>query len=330
MIRLGIDARHVPIDGSPGAGVAHASRELAEAIQDLAQTYGIACIEWRGRMRAWELARRCRRERVHALLVTSGSVPPLLPIPAYPWVHDVAIFRHPEWFPQSRWKRCLTMRLFLRGIRNAPHVFAVSEDAKRTLLSVADIDAERVTVTYQGVRMTVDSNRIHGSKHPYAVIVGTIEPRKNILFLVSLWEDVRRRWSDAELVIAGRQGWGNVRIPVVPGVRHVQAPSDKERDALLAGARALLFPSLYEGFGRPALEAMTLGVPVVASNRGAIPEVVGDAGILLDPHDREGWIAAIDRAFRGELNGESGNAQARRFSWEKTARTILVKIRETC
>ncbi len=329
MIRLGIDLRHVPEDGSAGAGVAHASRELAGAIRAAAPASGIVPVEFHGRMRSWELARACRAERVGALFAASGAVPPFLRIPAFPWVHDVAIFRHPEWFPQPRWKRLLTTRLFLRGIRNAPHVFAVSEDAKRTLVSVAGIDPARVTVTYQGADVSwADPETRYGE---YALIMGTIEPRKNIPFIIELWDDVRKALAaDVKLIIAGRKGWGNVVIPKRDWIIRIDHPGDEERDRLYAGARVLLMPSRYEGFGRMALEAMSLGVPVIASNRGAIPEVIGDAGVLLDPTDRSSWIREIVHGFEGRLDGKRGIARASRFSWEKTARIILAKAKEYC
>ncbi|KAA0205764.1 glycosyltransferase family 1 protein [Candidatus Uhrbacteria bacterium] len=329
MIRLGIDLRHVPTDGTAGAGVPHASRELADAFREHAGGYGMETIGFRGRMRSWELATRCRRERLDVLFAASGAVAPFLPVPAFPWVHDVAIFRHPEWFPQSSIKRLVTTRLFLRGVRNAPHVFAVSEDTKRTLVEVAGIDPQRVTVTYQGVEASSADPETRYDE--YALIVGTIEPRKNIPFIIELWDDVQRALAaDVKLVIAGRTGWGNVEIPKRDWIIRVDHPDDEARDRLYAGARVLLMPSLYEGFGRMALEAMSAGVPVIASSRGAIPEVIGDAGVLLDPTDRFSWIREIVHGFEGRLDGKRGMARASNFSWEKTARIILAKVKEYC
>ncbi len=257
----------------------------------------------------------------------TGAVPPFLPVPAFPWVHDVAIFTHPEWFPQAPLKRFLTTRLFLRGIRHARHVFAVSEDTKRTLVEIAGIEPQKVTVTYQGVRV-LSSRRDVGE---YAIMIGTVEPRKNIPFIVELWEDVRKIVGrDIRLVIVGKAGWGNVDIPSRVWIDHVETATDEDRDRLLAGARVLLLPSLHEGFGRPALEAMALSVPVIASNRGAIPEIVGETGTLLDPMDRQAWVTAICEVFLSPSEGHAGKMRSALFSWERTARTILAKVQETC
>jgi glycosyltransferase involved in cell wall biosynthesis len=138
-----------------------------------------------------------------------------------------------------------------------------------------------------------------------------VNPRKNVKFIENLWPEVERQVPGAKLVIAGE-----------PYMKF----DDARRDELVRHASILLLPSLHEGFGRAALEGMSAGVPVIASHRGAIPEVVGDAGTLLDPADRAAWIKAIIQGVKGELDGSRGQAQARRFSWEATAHNILAKI----
>lgn len=329
MMRLGIDLRHVAKNGSPGAGVSHASRELTEELLRLGPEYGIEIVPFYGKMRSWELARRITASNIDALFCASGAVPPFIRVPAYPWVHDVVIFKHPEWFPQSWLKRTLTTNLFLRGVRRAKHVFAVSEDTKTTLIDVAKMNASDISVTYQGIRVSAaDPETRYGD---YALMIGTIEPRKNIPFILELWEDVRAALHlDIKLVIAGKEGWGNVVIPKRDWIIRIDSPSDSERDRLIAGARVLLMPSYYEGFGRMALEAMTLGTPTVSSNQGAIPEVVGGSGLLIDPRNRTGWIKGVTDIIREprlrQALIQGGRIQAQQFSWEKTARIILAKI----
>lgn len=306
MMRLGVDLRHVPTDGSPGAGVSHASRELADVLTKYGPEQGIEVIPMYGEMRSWRLARRIKAEKIDALFCASGAVPPFIGVPTYPWVHDVAIFKHPEWFPQSTIKRLLTTKLFLHGVRHAKHVFAVSEDTKRTLMQVAGLAEEQVTVTYQGIQPIQP-----GESRGYALILGSINPRKNIEFIRDLWPGVERRVPNATLIVAGEP---------------FMTFDDNKRDDFIRHASVMLLPSLHEGFGRTALEAMSAGVPVIASNRGAIPEVVGDDGVLLDPMDREAWVAAIVRGLTGKLDGTRGPVQAQRFSWPVTAQTILAKI----
>ena len=173
-------------------------------------------------------------------------------------------------------------------------------------MHVAHIPDGRVTVTYQGIRPIEK-----GETKAYALVLGTINPRKNIPFLEALWPEVERRCPGVQLLIAGKP-----RLTF----------SDARRDDLVAHAAMLLLPSLHEGFGRTALEAMSAGVPVIASNRGAIPEVVGEAGLLLEPDDREGWIQAIVDGFEGHLDGSAGRARSKRFSWQKTADIMLAKL----
>jgi glycosyltransferase involved in cell wall biosynthesis len=310
MIRLGIDLRHVPDDGSVGAGIEHASIELAETMEVLADRYGIVIVRVSSPKRALPLRQKLKEEKIDALFVPSGAVPPFVPVPFFSWVHDVEIFQHPEWFDQHPLRRGLTTSLFLRGVRNARHLFAVSEDTKRELMKIAGVNTKDVTVTYEGICPIKP-----GEQESYALILGSINPRKNVDFIVDLWPEIERRVPSARLVIAGR-----------PVMRF----DDEQRDTFIRHASVLLLPSLHEGFGRAALEAMSAGVPVIASDRGAIPEVVGDAGVLIDPNDHSAWIEAITSAFQGKIDGSRGRARAAEFSWEKTASTILAKIKECC
>lgn len=306
--RIGIDLRHVPWDG-PGAGVTHASVELAEAItRQAGDRFEISILKESG---GFSKARTfIKKNEIDCLIVPSGAVPPFMPVPCFPWVHDVEIFEHPEWFAQSWLQRQITTRLFLNGVKNAPHIFSISEDTKRRLIALTGISEDDITVTYQGIKPISP-----GEKKPYALILGSINPRKNIPFIQSLWPDVEQAVPNAKLVIAG--------LPLMTF-------DDRERDELIRHATVLLLPSLHEGFGRTALEAMSAGVPVIASNRGAIPEVVGKAGLLLDPIDRLGWTRGITTAFQGLLDGERGIERSKQFSWERTANIMLAKLAEFC
>src|SRR5690349_3011273 len=117
-MRIGVDLRHVPVDGSPGAGVSHASKRLSEAL-------GVITLTGPGSF--LKVRRFVKENDLDALIVPSGAVPPFVQCDVFPWVHDLAIFDHPEWFPQSGFKRFLTTNLFLQGLRKAKHVFCVSE-----------------------------------------------------------------------------------------------------------------------------------------------------------------------------------------------------------
>ncbi len=332
IVRLGIDLRKLPEEGEPGAGIDHASLELAQALERVSAEYGFKIVRLTNPKAAWRFRAAVRRSDADALFVPSGSVPPFAPVPAFPWVHDVEIFRHPEWFGQSRLQRFVTTRLFLKGLKKARHIFAVSEDTKKKLMRLTGMPAERITVTYQGTNMHPHTRQTE-PQTPYVLVLGTVEPRKNVSFIVDLWPELRARLgTDVRLVVAGRSGWGNVSIPKKAWIERIIRFDDTERDLLLTNASALLVPSWHEGFGRAALEGLASGIPVIASRRGALPEVIGDAGVLLEPEDREAWLATLmriltDRDLAGGFRAR-GLAQAKRFSWEKTARIILAKLKE--
>jgi glycosyltransferase involved in cell wall biosynthesis len=180
--------------------------------------------------------------------------------------------------------------------------------------------------------------RAHGLPVPeeggYILFVSTIEPRKNLTTLLeaySLLRDHGRVEPMPALAVAGSEGWlfekTYARIEelgLTDRVRLLGAVSDPQLTGLYQGARAFALPSLYEGFGLPALEALACGVPVLASNAGSLPEVVGDAGILLDPHDVDAWVTQLERVLLDPDEAtrlrEAGPRQAAQFSWEQAAR----------
>jgi glycosyltransferase involved in cell wall biosynthesis len=170
---------------------------------------------------------------------------------------------------------------------------------------------------------------------PYVLAVGTLEPRKNLEQLITAWAAVPAdARGDRVLALVGPRGWDDA--PILASARAAGAQllgrvSDEELRALYAGAEAFAYPSLYEGFGLPVLEAMAAGTPVVTSNVSSLPEVAGDAALLVDPTDAAAIAAALesvltDRAQADELR-ERGRARAAAFSWERTARETLGLLR---
>jgi glycosyltransferase involved in cell wall biosynthesis len=168
----------------------------------------------------------------------------------------------------------------------------------------------------------------------YLLFLGTLEPRKNVGALLDAYTLLlQRRRSPPPLVLAGRATpdaaeWlaRIAQSPLTAHVRHLGYVPDSEREQLYAGARALVLPSFDEGFGLPALEAMSAGVPVLVSNRGALPEVVGTAGTFVDPQDIEGLAAALDRLVSDESfaaeRGAAGLVRARAFTWDAAATAL--------
>jgi glycosyltransferase involved in cell wall biosynthesis len=269
-------------------------------------------------------------------------------------VHDLAFRRFPETAPLAT-RRWLTR--LESSLRRASQVIVVSEQTRRDLLesypSLAPRLAERLTVVPLGVDTDVirpappDAveavRRRHAVEGPYLLSLGGIEPRKNLPALISAYaalaEDVR-----PTLVIAGPvapwnpEGWDLVRPSLEelpPRVRDrvivTGYVSEGDKVALLSGAEALVYPSRYEGFGLPVLEAMACATPVLTSNVSALPETAGDAALLVDPRDTEAIAAGMTRlltdgALRERLR-VAGVARAARFSWDETARLTADVLR---
>jgi len=180
--------------------------------------------------------------------------------------------------------------------------------------ALAGVAPDRIRVAYNA---TSDAFRPDGpaGEGEYVLAVGTLEPRKNLPRLI---EATRRL--GVELRVAGARGWGGVDVAHDTGVRWLGRPSDEELAALLRGAQCLAYPSLYEGFGIPVLEAMACGTPVVTSAGGATEEVAGGAAVLVDPRDPAAIAFGIEQAEarRGELR-ERGLERAAEFSWDRVA-----------
>jgi len=234
-------------------------------------------------------------------------------------VHDLAVLRHPETF--NLWTRQYSRLCVFRVVRSARLVIAVSEATRRDVVELLGVAENRVRVVPNGVGETFTPEG-PGEDGDYVLAVGTIEPRKN---LERLAEATRRL--GVELRVVGAGGWGRVEIGA--GVRRLGRVSDDELARLYRGARCLAYPSLYEGFGIPILEAMASGTPVVTSRGGATEEVAGGAAVLVDPRDVESIAAGIEEAAarRDELV-PAGLARARQFSWEETARRTADVYRE--
>jgi glycosyltransferase involved in cell wall biosynthesis len=259
-------------------------------------------------------------------------------------LHDVAYLRFPQHhLPKNR----IYLRAMMpRFVRRADAVIAVSEATRRDALRFYRLDPAKIHVIPEGVdpRFTPDPDpeRVATVRDRYelperfVLYVGTIEPRKNLTTLLEAYAELLRRRPEVGLVIAGGKGWlyepfferlralGLERRVTLTG--HVP---DEDVPALMSAADVFAFPSEFEGFGLPPLEAMACGVPVVSSDAASLPEVVGDAGVLVPPHDVGAWVSALDRllddaSLRDRLRAE-GIARARTFTWDAAAaKTIEV------
>lgn len=351
-LTFGVDLRVLPADGSPGSGIPQVSRLLWEALVPRANAYGINLIGFvqtgadvpfseqiqKVPAGGFSLKQEQRKHHLDGWIVPAGAVSPWLSGRIYPWVHDVAIFKHPEWFPQSTLKRWLTTNLFLRGLKQAKHIFSVSEMTKKDLQEQFGFASEKITATGQGITLLNDTTQSWPKSVPpdveYILALGTVEPRKNLPFLLNVWKKVKKQLpSSYRLVIAGGEGWGErLEIPDQSVIR-VTSFDNREKEALLANATLVTVPSLYEGFGRVALEAMAYGKPTLVSDRGSLPEVVCHGGLVL-PLEEDKWAAAIlnlatNEAERTRLQGYALR-QASHWSWSDTAELILARIQADC
>ena len=247
-----------------------------------------------------------------------GPLRPALPLVVT--VHDLAVFRHPEAF--NRWTRTYSPHVVPRVLAAARRIIAVSEFTRRELVELLRVADEQVRVVPNGVDddFTPDGPAADGD---YVLAVGTIEPRKNLALLV---EAARR--NDVELRVVGARGWGNVEIGG-NGVRWLGEVDDAELARQYRGALCVAYPSLYEGFGIPVLEAMACGAPVVTSRATAMEEVADGAAVLVDPNDPAELAAGIERAAaqRAELVPR-GLERARAFRWDAIADATVAVYRE--
>ena len=222
-------------------------------------------------------------------------------------VHDVALLRVPAAFPA--WHRH-TGRLALRlAVRSADAIVAVSAFTRDELVALLDVPAERIRVCPNGLEPVFcpDGPAAEGD---YVLAVGTLEPRKNLARAVEA-----ARQSGVELRVVGASGWGGVAVPGWLG-----RVDDAQLAALYRGARCLVFPSLYEGFGLPILEAMACGTPVVTTSGGATEEVAGGAAVLVDGSSPEAIAAGIAEAGRRRDDLVAlGLERASAFTWERSA-----------
>ena len=271
------------------------------------------------------------------------SLPPTLGARRVVTIHDLAFRTHPE---------CAvpTLVTYLnnvvpRAVRSAHHIIAVSQRTADDLVEQLGVPREKISVIYLGVdpsvRRVEDPARLaeiearFGLRHPFALAVSTIEPRKNYERLIAAFALAHQHPDGPrQLVIAGRKGWlyegvfdAVARLGLGESVRFLDYVADADLPALYTAADVLAMPSLYEGFGIPVVEAFACGTPVVCSTGGSLPEIAGDAALLVAPDDTRGLANALvglvsDQGVRMALR-ERGFARLRLFDWDSAARAHM-------
>jgi glycosyltransferase involved in cell wall biosynthesis len=290
------------------------------------------------------LSAELRRRPVDLLHVQYTS-PPLAPCRVVATVHDLSFEHLPGTFKRRSW---MQLRMTVRAtVRRAAHVIAPSEYTRRDLIETYKLDPERVTAIplaasprFRPVTNVTELERVrarYGITREYVLAVGSIQPRKNLSRLVRAYSGLRRergRSNLPQLVLVGKKAWlygETLKAVEEEGVGDSVVltgyVSEGDLPALYSGALCFAYPSYYEGFGLPPLEAMSCGTAVLTGDRTSLPEVVGDAGLTADPFDTGAIARALarlieDAPLRADL-GARGLQRASAFDWRDTARMTL-------
>jgi glycosyltransferase involved in cell wall biosynthesis len=324
-----------PLHGAAGQSLREALKPFVPFKREIRQTLQRRMLE-----------RGLRRHAI-ALYHEPNFIPISYAVPVVVTVHDLSAFRYPQTHPAGR------VRWLERGLpvalERSAQVLVDSEYVRGEVIATFGVSPDRIHTAHLGVApgfrprgaqataATLDElDLVHGQ---YLLTVGTIEPRKNVAHVLAAYALLPAHLRDRyPLVVAGAEGWRaadlerELRNLAGRGqIRFLGRVSGATLPDLYAGAAAFVFPSLYEGFGLPPLEAMASGVPVVTSGRASLPEVVGDAGLVLDPDDPSGTALLLgsllgDAAERARL-AQAGVARAARFTWAACAETTLAAYR---
>jgi alpha-1,3-rhamnosyl/mannosyltransferase len=279
----------------------------------------------------------CRKGR-YDLYHEPNFIPLESDLPTVTTICDLSVLLHPEWHPADRVAHF--ERGFRAGLSRGTHFIAISDVGRREIVGTLGIRPDRVTRTYLGIRPNLRplpaaqvALTLHQLNLPprYLLFVGTIEPRKNVLTLLRAYCALPGEVRDAyPLLLVGGWGWNSADVAAFlddearyKNVRHVGYLPEEHLGALYNGARALVFPSLYEGFGLPPLEMMACGGAVLASTADALEETVGGQAHLVAPHDLDGWREALlrvtcDDDWWQQLRFGAEDV-ARPFTWERCA-----------
>lgn len=265
-------------------------------------------------------------------------------------IHDLAIYRHPEWFPPKQ--KFSTAVLVPSSVKRASKVIAVSKATAKMVQECFGTPKEGIATVYEGmskVKRIAVKTRQHilntaGVQERFFFYVGTIEPRKNLEGLVKAFDafiEANPRYRDMQLVLAGAKGWKHERIfrsiaraRWSMNIRYLGYITTEQKTALMQSCVAFVFPSLWEGFGLPVLEATAMGVPVLTSKISSLPEVGGDGAVYVNPRSIPSIQKALTQlakdARKRTALGKKGKVHAKQFSWERCAKETYAVYKSVC
>lgn len=291
-----------------------------------------------------------RKEGADLLHQPCFSAPMLFNGPVVVTIHDIISILFPQNIPFA--SRMFYSKWMPFSYKKATQIISISESTKRDIIRVLKIPREKISVIHNGFDarlqkrvLSSDIERMRnkfGITEDYLLHIGTLEPRKNLEFLIDVYSQVikDRKNQNLSLVLTGKKGWYYEglfekveKLGLKERVIFTGYIDERDKAPLYQGAKIFTFPSLYEGFGLPPLEAMASGVPVISSNTSSMPEVIADAGILLSPTAKSGWVEAItrvntDRTTYLEMQKKNVD-QVEKFNWEQTARETI-NVYEKC
>jgi alpha-1,3-rhamnosyl/mannosyltransferase len=308
----------------------------------LTERFSVSCVLSATLRKSLPISAELKR-KLDVLHATDHHIPRVKGVPVIATVMDLIPLLHPEWIRQDLPR--LKNWLFIQSIKSADHVITISEHSKQDLIRHLGLAPEQVSVTPLGVEscyfdridpQQIDTTlRAHDLQPGFFLFIGTLQPRKNLRGILEAFsrlpEGIRKQ---RKLVVVGRDGWGNEDL--LPELRALEARGEgvwldylpkQQVMALLQSAAALVFPSLYEGFGLPVIEAFAARCPVITSNTTSLPEVAGDAAWMIDPTDSTDIASAmldvLENQSLREARVEAGLRRAHAFTWEACAASTL-------
>lgn len=287
-----------------------------------------------------------KRDKPDVFFSPGHYAPRFSPVPTVISIMDLAFFHFPEYFTKKDLAQLKSWTDY--SVRKAKAIITISESSKNDILKEYGVTANKIHVVYPGIKDAAtliphiypmqELQTKYGISKEFILFVGTLQPRKNISRLIEAFSELikQKKYHDSslQLVIVGKKGWqyepilgSPKKFGIEDKVKFLDFVPDEELAMLYKNALCFAFPSLYEGFGLPILEAMKLGCPVITSNISSMPEAGGDAALYVNPRDVEDITKKLDKVvsssdLRREMV-EKGKKQAQKFSWEKAAKETL-------